>query len=524
MGNDGRYAILKKIADGGMSEVFLATQYGDEGFERTVVLKRILPEHSADPQFRHMLVDEAHIAMGLNHGNIVSALDLGQIDGRYFLAMELVDGWDLATILQRASKKKITFPLGLALHVTAEVCRGLAYAHGRKRKDGKNLGIIHRDISPQNVLISEQGEVKISDFGLAKALGKRAQTTTGVVKGNVDFMSPEQASGTPLDATSDVFSVGAMLYRLATGERPFGGTDPLEALLRVKKAEFPPPETVKPDLPPAVVAIVKKAMQRSLAKRYRSAKDMMLEAEDVLRKELGAVGQSALAQWLADLGKRDGAPPTSRRPELPAVQTTRVLRQSDIISVEDVPANLVAALNKRPPALPAKQWTRILTEADIISSEDEPREPTTEVETGPAAEASPLAPRRRLRRAWVLAAAGGLVGIAAAVLGPGRALLRGRAPAAAVAPSPGANAAGPHPASAAAKPAAPAPPPPAEAPAPAEPAPAPPPPAPPAAPEPARRPAVVRKASAKARAKSARKGKSKSKSRTAAAKKTTARK
>src|SRR5499427_5850358 len=172
MSPSSRYTILRKIADGGTAEIFLAKQHGAQGFEKTVVLKRIFTSFYADPQFRHMLVDEAHVAMTLNHSNIVQVLDLGDSEGRYFLALELVDGWSLDRVLRRAKTAGVPFPPALALYVTAEVCRALAYAHSKMR-DGRPLGVVHRDISPHNVLLSAEGEVKLTDFGIAKAQNKK---------------------------------------------------------------------------------------------------------------------------------------------------------------------------------------------------------------------------------------------------------------------------------------------------------------------------------------------------------------
>ena len=194
MPGPGRYHISRKIADGGMAEIFLGTQRGVEGFERPVVLKRILASLLADPQFRNQMIDEAHVAMSLNHSNIVQVLDLGHARGRYFLVLELVEGWDLNQILNRA--RAASFPLlpELSLYLVAEVCRALGYAHAKTR-DGQPLGIVHRDVSPHNVLVSEQGEVKLTDFGIAKAMGRREHTGHGVIKGKLAFMSPEQASG-----------------------------------------------------------------------------------------------------------------------------------------------------------------------------------------------------------------------------------------------------------------------------------------------------------------------------------------
>src|SRR5881628_3539711 len=197
MAGHGRYTIVSKLADGGMAEIFLGIQHGAEGFEKPVVLKRVLSAFSADPQFRNMFLDEAHISMGLSHGNIVQVLDVGLSGDRTFLVLELVEGWDLSHIMERAQATgpEHPWPPSLALHVTAQLCRALAYAHSKRSPDGRPLGIVHRDVNPTNVLISEQGEVKLADFGIAKAERKREQTAAGIIKGKIGFMSPEQASG-----------------------------------------------------------------------------------------------------------------------------------------------------------------------------------------------------------------------------------------------------------------------------------------------------------------------------------------
>src|SRR5947207_4931490 len=195
-----------------------------------------------------MFIDEARTSMSRWHSSIVQSLDLGVGNGRYFLVMEVVDGWDLGRGLFRAAQAGTPLPRELGLYVTAEVCRALAYAHGKiDPVDGRSLGIVHRDVSPQNILLSEQGEVKLTDFGIAKAMNKREQTGTGVVKGKVAFMSPEQAMGKSIDQRSDLFSLGTVLYLLMVRSRPFEGPTDLETLLRVQKGDFPPPEAVAPD-------------------------------------------------------------------------------------------------------------------------------------------------------------------------------------------------------------------------------------------------------------------------------------
>ena len=307
MASHGRYTILGKLADGGMAEIFLAIQHGAEGFEKRIVLKRILTQYSADPQFRNMLLDEAHISMSLQHSNIAQVLDFGVAAGRYFMALELVDGWDLERIMQRAYANGMVWPAALSLYVTACVCRALAYAHGKSR-DGKPQGIVHRDISPNNVLISDQGEVKLTDFGIAKAQRKREQTAAGVIKGKVAYMSPEQALGATIDKRSDIFSVGSMLYRLVTDKLPFEANDDMESLVRVQKAQFTPPEQVKPTVGPSVAGIVMRALRLIPGERYQTADEMLADVERVLRNEFHSAGQTELKLWLEQLGRRDEAP------------------------------------------------------------------------------------------------------------------------------------------------------------------------------------------------------------------------
>jgi serine/threonine-protein kinase len=312
MASHGRYTILGKLADGGMAEIFLASQHGAEGFEKPIVLKRILTQFSADPQFRNMLLDEAHISMSLQHSNIAQVHDLGVAAGRYFLALELVDGWDLERILQRAHAAGMVWPAALALYVTACVCRALAYAHAKSR-DGKPLGIVHRDVSPNNVLISDQGEVKLTDFGIAKAQRKREQTAAGVIKGKVAYMSPEQAIGGVIDKRSDIFSVGSMLYRLLTDRLPFEAENDMESLLKVQKAEFDPPDKLKPTIGPAVRGIIMRAMRLAPSERYQTADEMLADVERSLRTEFHSAGQTELKLWLEQLARRDSVPPIGKQ-------------------------------------------------------------------------------------------------------------------------------------------------------------------------------------------------------------------
>ncbi len=319
-----RYTILRKITDGGTAEIFLAKQHGAQGFEKTVVLKRIFTTFYADPQFRHMLVDEAHIAMSLNHSNIVQVLDLGEADGRYFLALELVDGWSLDRILKRAKAAGVPIPPALALYVTAEICRALAYAHGKKRPDGKPLGIVHRDVSPHNVLLSEQGEVKLTDFGIAKAQNKTEKSLGNLIKGKIAFMSPEQASAGELDARSDLFSLGTMLYAMITRRHPFDAPTDYETLMLVKNGDFLPPETARPGLNPELYRVIRKAMGKTPERPLPEGRG------DAGRRRAGharrlPAGRPDRAAALARRSRRkDGVPPLTREapPEPPAARST----------------------------------------------------------------------------------------------------------------------------------------------------------------------------------------------------------
>src|SRR5436190_22546132 len=387
MSPSSRYTILRKIADGGTAEIFLAKQHGAQGFEKTVVLKRIFTTFYADPQFRHMLVDEAHVAMTLNHSNIVQVLDLGEAEGRYFLALELVDGWTLDRVLRRSKAAGVPAPPALALYVTAEVCRALAYAHGKKRSDGQPLGIVHRDISPHNVLLSEQGEVKLTDFGIAKAQTRKEQSPGNLIKGKIAFMSPEQGAGQPLDARSDLFSVGTMLYVMITRRHPFDAPTDYETLMLVKAGDFTPPETARPGLNPELYRVIRKAMAKTAADRYQTAEEMLVDVEQVMRLAFRPVGQTELQRWLADLSTKDGVPPLTREaPPEPVATTVGPLRAGDgqesglVLSLDDA----VEVRSKHRPPPPPAAATDVMTRPPQFLAEDRRWTERREVKVGGA--------------------------------------------------------------------------------------------------------------------------------------------
>ncbi|MEW5743020.1 MAG: protein kinase, partial [Myxococcota bacterium] len=317
MGDAPRYHAVRKIADGGSAEVFLGEQQGAAGFRRPVVLKRIRPALYADEQFREMLVEEAHLAMSLHHPNLVEVLDLGESNGRYFLVLELVDGWTLGQVARRGREAGLPMPLELCVYVAAEVCRGLAYAHQRTR-GGKPLGVVHRDICPNNILVSINADVKVADFGIARANSRPDDTRPGMIRGKPMYMSPEQTRAEPLDARSDLFSVGTVLYTLLTGQLPFPGPSDQEYLAQISNTDAPSPDTVRKDLPKELCRLVQKAMARKKEERFGSAQEMLFALEHVQRTALKPAGRSELEAWLRTLTAKDGQTPILKQTLPPA--------------------------------------------------------------------------------------------------------------------------------------------------------------------------------------------------------------
>jgi len=278
----GRYRLLERLGKGGMAEVFKAKSFGVEGFEKVLVVKRILPELVRNPRFVEMFVHEAKLSVRLSHANIVQAFDLGKVtppDGQgppsYFIAMEYVAGLDLAGLIIRARRIERELPIGLCLFVASEVAKGLDHAHRRCDDQREPLGIVHRDVSPQNVLLSWEGEVKITDFGIAKARDLYSERPTvlreGRLAGKAAYMSPEQARGESVDARSDIFSLGTLLYEMLTGTNPFRTSTPGDTLERVKKGETAPAHSLREDIDPALSEVVAKAMAYSPEDRFDGA-------------------------------------------------------------------------------------------------------------------------------------------------------------------------------------------------------------------------------------------------------------
>ncbi len=324
----GNYVLLERVGMGGMAEVFRAANRGVEGFERPIAIKRILPNLAADDDFVKMFVDEAKIAVQLQHPNIVEIFDLARADDDLFIAMEYVHGKDLRAILDRVQGpdgRNGRLPVELSVHVTARVCDALHHAHFAHGPSGQPLGIIHRDVSPQNVLVSYDGEVKVTDFGLAKAAGRAVQTQAGVVKGKLAYMSPEQLRGQQIDQRSDVYGVGILLWEMLTGVRLFLGKNDQETLRRVYHAQVPPPRTVRPDLHPELEGIVMRALAKEVGDRYATAEEM----QEDLTAYLYGVGPSMSTHGVSAYMRRlypqaDPTPAPSSHPPPQIVADARI--------------------------------------------------------------------------------------------------------------------------------------------------------------------------------------------------------
>ncbi|NNB97818.1 protein kinase [Corallococcus exiguus] len=276
----GKYLLLERVNVGGMAEVFIAKAFGVEGFERILAIKKILPTMAEDDEFITMFIDEARISVQLNHANIVHIHELGKHEDTYFIAMEYVAGRDVRTLLERYRRRKEIMPTAQAVFIVSKMCEGLDYAHRKKDARGQDLHIIHRDVSPQNILVSYEGEVKIIDFGIAKAANRSQKTQAGILKGKFGYMSPEQVRGMPIDRRSDVFAVGVLLYEMLTGEKLFVGESDFSTLEKVRNADIPLPREFNPNISAGLEKVVLKALAREPEDRYQWASDLQ---EDLMR-------------------------------------------------------------------------------------------------------------------------------------------------------------------------------------------------------------------------------------------------
>ena len=277
----GKYQLLDKIAIGGMAELFRAKLTGVQGFEKLIAVKKILPNLSREANLVTAFIDEAKLAALLHHENIIQIYDFGSMDDQYFIAMEYLFGKDLRTITRTARKKDQALGMENILYIVSRICAGLDYSHNLKDLQGKPLNIIHRDINPQNILITYEGQVKIIDFGIAKAASHNTQTRENLIKGKLAYMSPEQANGQKIDHRSDIFSTGIILYELLAARRMFSG-ETMHVLSLVRDAQYDPPEEVIPDLPSKLNAILGRALAKDPDDRYQSAGEMLADIEEFM--------------------------------------------------------------------------------------------------------------------------------------------------------------------------------------------------------------------------------------------------
>jgi TonB family protein len=314
----GQYTLLDRIAVGGMAEVWKARMRGVEGFQKTVAIKKILPYMMDNVDFVNMFIDEAKLAAQLGHPNIVHIYDLGKIGANFYIAMEYVEGKDLRSLLNAGRQRGLPLPLGLALLIAVRLASALDYAHRKRDFEGREMGLVHRDVSPQNVLISFDGDVKLCDFGIAKAVSKVGQTHTGALKGKLQYMSPEQAMGAPVDARSDVFSLGTVLFEMLTGERLFDGDSEMSVLEAVRQVKVRSPRQVDPTIPREVDDIVMRCLAGRPEDRFPSAGEMEERLLALLYALKPSPSHSDLAAYLHRV--LDKPVPAMRGDDLRAVQ------------------------------------------------------------------------------------------------------------------------------------------------------------------------------------------------------------
>ncbi len=298
----GRFQLLKKIASGGMAEIYIARQYGVEGFEKLVVIKKLLPELTKNSQFMQMFVNEAKLAARLNHPNIVQIYDLGFTEGSYFIAMEFIQGEDLVSLVKTCRKRGAALPMHYSIRIVSQVCEGLHFAHTKADVLGNPLKIVHCDISPHNIVISFEGAVKVIDFGVAKAATFiEDEDSKNQIRGKLAYMSPEQCTGGTMDARSDLFSLGVVLWELITGRRLYGKLGTKEIFRAASNANISPPRSVNPAVPEQLDSIVMRAVARQPQDRFGSAYEMCQELESFVKTSGWGATSFDLAAFVREL-------------------------------------------------------------------------------------------------------------------------------------------------------------------------------------------------------------------------------
>lgn len=297
----GRYYLVDRVAVGGMAEVFKAKSFSERGFEKLLVIKRILQHLSGNEDFVEMFIDEAKISVELTHPNVVQIYDFGKIRENYFIAMECVEGKDVKGILRKLAERRKVMPPEYAAYIAHEMCKGLDFAHKKTNLKGEPLGIVHRDISPSNILVSYHGDVKVADFGIAKAQISLYNTKDGVLKGKFEYMSPEQASGGKVTFKSDIFATGIILHEMLTGRRLFKTDSEIKTLERVKAADVPLPSSINPSVPAKLEEIAMRALSRDPDHRYTDCKELQQALLEYLYPSSPDIIRESLSHFTAEI-------------------------------------------------------------------------------------------------------------------------------------------------------------------------------------------------------------------------------
>lgn len=297
----GKYRLLAPLATGGMAEIYLASHSSLGGFEKLIVIKCILPQLAKDPQFVQMMLDEARIAAILNHPNVVQVFDVGCVNDLYYIAMEYLSGESLGTILGACGRRNIELPPELVAGILMQSAEGLHHAHTLVSNDGKALNIVHRDVSPQNIIVLYNGSVKVVDFGIAKAALSHTKTRTGVVKGKIAYMSPEQVLGEELDGRSDLFSLGIVMWECLTSRRLFKENSEFSCMQAIVHGTTPSPIDIKPGIPPELANISRKALERDRARRYQNATEFRNALAGYLKNSSKPADTMAIGAWMQQM-------------------------------------------------------------------------------------------------------------------------------------------------------------------------------------------------------------------------------
>ncbi|HEY0708883.1 MAG TPA: protein kinase [Polyangia bacterium] len=353
----GDYHLLRKLGQGGMGEVFLAKRVRVGGFEKTFAVKRMLDSLAGSSEFVAMFFDEARLAARLDHANIAQIFDFGFADGYYYIALEHIPGEDVSAIISRMIERGLLLPPEIVVRIMMEVCAGLHYAHTLSEQ-GEPLGIIHRDVSPSNIMVSYQGAVKLLDFGIAKAASRATATRTGNIKGKFLFVAPEQVRGEPIDARVDLFSLGITMFSMLTGQHPYRRDNEVATLNAIANGDTPDVRSLRPELTQATAAVVRKAMAREKSERYQTAAEMGQALQELLNELNPATGSQQIAQTLLELFgpvRRDSKieVPAISRLGLSAVNTP--VPSTDGLSGQQ-PTNPLSA--RAPRAASPKPWYR----------------------------------------------------------------------------------------------------------------------------------------------------------------------